>query len=124
MCMQTRDHDQVLTSPYQRDLAAYWNNKTRDRVNLLLGEVDGLYHHHYGLGDWDAALLEAPEDVRDQALIRELHRLETAQAEVLLDHLGAIEPGDRLLDAGSGRGGTSFMANDRFGCPVEGVSIS
>ncbi|MGH2717541.1 MAG: SAM-dependent methyltransferase, partial [Actinomycetota bacterium] len=31
---------------------------------------------------------------------------------------------DRLLDAGSGRGGTSIMANARFGCRIDGVSIS
>jgi geranyl diphosphate 2-C-methyltransferase len=57
-------------------------------------------------------------------IIAEMHRLETAQADVLLDHLGAISPDDRLLDAGSGRGGTSFMARQRFGCRVDGVSIS
>jgi geranyl diphosphate 2-C-methyltransferase len=28
------------------------------------------------------------------------------------------------MDAGSGRGGTSIMANQRFGCQVDGVSIS
>jgi len=122
--METRTSEQVLTSSYQRDLAAYWNNKTADRVNLALGEVDGLYHHHYGLGDYDPAVLESPEDVRDEAIIRELHRLETAQADVLLDALGDVGAGDRLLDGGSGRGGTSFMANERFGCRVDGVSIS
>jgi len=120
----TRARDGVLTSAYQRDLAAYWNNKTMDGVNLRLGEVDGLYHHHYGLGDYDRAVLEAPEAVRDDLVIRELHRLETAQADVLLDHLGAVSAADRLLDAGSGRGGTSFMAAERFGCEVDGVSIS
>jgi geranyl diphosphate 2-C-methyltransferase len=122
--METRTDDQVLTNDYQRDLASYWNNKTKDRVNLLLGEVDGLYHHHYGLGDYDQAVLEAPPDVRDDLVIRELHRLETAQADVLLENLGGVAADDRLLDAGSGRGGTSFMASERFGCRVDGVSIS
>ena len=32
--------------------------------------------------------------------------------------------GRRLLDAGCGRGGTSIMANARFGCQADGVSIS
>jgi geranyl diphosphate 2-C-methyltransferase len=50
--------------------------------------------------------------------------LESAQADVLLDHLGPIRPEDRLLDGGSGRGGTSLMANRRFGCRVDGVTIS
>lgn len=122
--METRTDQQVLTNAYQRDLADYWNNKTKDRVNLLLGDVDGLYHHHYGLGDYDASVLQAPEDWREERIIREMHRLETAQADLLLDHLGAVSAGDRLLDAGSGRGGTSFMAHHRFGCAVDGVSIS
>ncbi|MEV4316806.1 geranyl diphosphate 2-C-methyltransferase [Actinocrispum sp. NPDC049592] len=108
----------VLRNDYQRSIAAYWNAE-RDPVNIRLGEVDGLYHHHYGIGGYDASVLGD-----DQAMIAEMHRLETAQAEVLLDHLGDIRPGNSLMDAGSGRGGTSFMANLRFGCEVDGVSIS
>ncbi|WP_151482311.1 geranyl diphosphate 2-C-methyltransferase [Streptomyces albicerus] len=113
----------VLRTSYQKSVADYWNAE-KDPVNIRLGEVDGLYHHHYGLGDYDPSVLEGPAENRDQRIIEELHRLETAQAEVLLDHLGAIGRGDRLMDAGSGRGGTSFMANQRFGCSVDGVSIS
>jgi geranyl diphosphate 2-C-methyltransferase len=114
----------VLRTDFQRSVAAYWNTRQQDPVNLRLGEVDGLYHHHYGLGDYDPAVLEGPEDTRQERIVRELHRLETAQADVLLDHLGPVTAEDRLLDAGSGRGGTSIMANQRFGCHVDGVSIS
>jgi geranyl diphosphate 2-C-methyltransferase len=113
----------VLRSAYQRSVADYWN-KEKDPVNIRLGEVDGLYHHHYGVGPYDPAVLAAPEDVRDDAIIAEMHRLESAQADLLLDHLGTIGPGDRVLDGGSGRGGTSFMAHERFGCQVDGVTIS
>ncbi|HVV18229.1 MAG TPA: geranyl diphosphate 2-C-methyltransferase [Pseudonocardiaceae bacterium] len=109
----------VLRSAYQKSVAAYWNAE-RDPVNLRLGDVDGLYHHHYGIGEYDPAVLDGP----DEAIIAELHRLETAQADVLLDHLGDIRPDDVLMDGGSGRGGTSFMANARFGCRVDGVTIS
>jgi geranyl diphosphate 2-C-methyltransferase len=109
----------VLRTAYQESIAAYWNNE-QDPVNIRLGEVDGLYHHHYGLGEYDRSVLDGPEE----RVIAELHRLETAQADVLLDHLGPIEPADRLLDGGSGRGGTSIMAAKRFGCRVDGVSIS
>ncbi|MEV5649921.1 hypothetical protein AB0L57_16890 [Nocardia sp. NPDC052254] len=42
---------------------------------------------------------------------------------LLLDHLDAVLLSDRLLDAGSGRGGTSFTAHRRLGCRVDGVSI-
>jgi geranyl diphosphate 2-C-methyltransferase len=113
----------VLRSDYQRSVAEYWNNE-KDPVNLRLGDVDGLYHHHYGLGDYDPSVLEGPADTRDERIIAELHRLETAQADILLDHLGPITPDQRLLDAGCGRGGTSIMANARFGCHVDGISIS
>ena len=117
------EQQSVLRTAYQQSVAAYWNAE-RDPVNLRLGEVDGFYHHHYGVGDYDASVLGAPADLRDQAIIAEMHRLESAQADLLLDHFGDIRPTDRLLDAGSGRGGTSFMANLRFGCQVDGVSIS
>lgn len=119
---QTRE--QVITTGYQRDVAAWWDNRRRDRVNLALGEVDGLYHHHYGLGSYDPAVLEGSGAGRDERIIAEMHRLETAQADFVLDELGAVGPDDRLLDAGSGRGGTSIMAAERFGCRVDGVSIS
>lgn len=113
----------VLRTAYQESVAAYWNNE-QDPVNIRLGEVDGLFHHHYGLGDYDPSVLAGPEQTRDERVIAELHRLETAQADVLLDHLGPRTPKDRLLDGGSGRGGTSIMANRRFGSTVDGVSIS
>ncbi|KAA2261119.1 methyltransferase domain-containing protein [Solihabitans fulvus] len=113
----------VLRSEYQKSVAAYWNNE-KDPVNLLLGDVDGLYHHHYGIGEVDPSVLEGPQETENERIIAEMHRLETAQSEVLLDHLGAVSPGDRLLDAGCGRGGTSIMAGERFGCQVDGVSIS
>jgi geranyl diphosphate 2-C-methyltransferase len=113
----------VLRSAYQQSVATYWNNEA-DPVNIRLGEVDGLYHHHYGIGDYDVAVLDGPAGTRDDVIIAEMHRLESAQADLLLDHLGDIKPGDRLLDAGSGRGGTSFMAHQRFGGRVDGVSVS
>lgn len=122
--MATSDTGSVTTSDYQRDVARYWDTHTNDPVNLALGKIDDLYHHHYGIGDPDPAVLHAPDGTRDEQIIGELHRLETAQAEVLLDRLGRVRAADRLLDAGSGRGGTSIMANARFGCKVDGVSIS
>lgn len=113
----------VLRTAYQRSVAAYWDNE-RDPVNMRLGEIDGYYHHHYGLGDYDPSVLEGPAETRDERIIGEMHRLETAQANVLLDHLGDVRRDDLLLDCGSGRGGTSFMAAERFGCSVDGVTIS
>jgi len=114
----------ILQTPYQQSVADYWNTNRNDPVNLRLGEVDGLYHHHYGVGPYDPTVLDGPAETRDERIIAELHRLETAQADLLLDQLGPIGPGARLLDAGSGRGGTSIMAHERFGCRVDGVTIS
>jgi geranyl diphosphate 2-C-methyltransferase len=111
-------------TPYQGDIARYWNNEARP-VNLRLGEVDGLYHHHYGIGDVDQSALGDPKDRdREQKVIAELHRLESAQADVLLDNLGDIPRDATLLDAGCGRGGSMVMAHQRFGCKVEGVTLS
>ncbi|MDH6111115.1 geranyl diphosphate 2-C-methyltransferase [Kitasatospora sp. MAP12-15] len=114
---------EVLVTKYQKSVAEYWN-KEKDPVNIRLGEVSGTFHHHYGIGDVDWSVLEGPEDTREERTIKEMHRLEAAQADFLLDQLGPLGPGDRILDAGSGRGGTSFMANQRFGCQVDGISIS
>ncbi|WP_063045607.1 geranyl diphosphate 2-C-methyltransferase [Nocardia pseudovaccinii] len=125
MTMLNPDTGSVLRTSYQKAVAEYWNNNPNDdRVNTRLGEVDGLFHHHYGIGEPDQAALAGPADSREERIVKELHRLETAQASLLLDHLGDIRPGDRLMDGGSGRGGTSFMANQRFGCQVDGVTIS
>lgn len=121
----TQSRPAVLRSAYQKSVAAYWNdNPNGDGINWELGELDGLFHHHYGLGEPDLSVLEGPQETRDERITAELHRLETAQAAYLLDRLGEVGPDDRLLDAGSGRGATSFMANMRFGCRVDGVTIS
>lgn len=113
----------VLSSLYQHSVADYWNAE-RNPVNLRLGEVDGIYHHHYGIGAVDWTVLDGPAETREERTIAELHRLESAQAELLMSHLGPVQPTDRLMDAGCGRGGSSLMANQRFGCRVDGVSIS
>ncbi len=120
----TATRQPVLRTAYQQSVAAYWNTNRQDPVNLRLGDIDGLYHHHYGIGDYDPSVLAGPPNTRDDRIIAEMHRLETAQADVLLDHLGDIAAADLLLDAGSGRGGTGFMAQRRFGCRIDGVSIS
>jgi geranyl diphosphate 2-C-methyltransferase len=113
----------VLKTSYQRSVAEYWNQE-KSPVNLRLGELDNLYHHHYGLGDVDASVLDGPASTRDERIIAEMHRLESAQATCLLDHFAPMPASGRMLDAGCGRGGTSFMAHQRFGCRVDGISIS
>ncbi|MFI9202340.1 geranyl diphosphate 2-C-methyltransferase [Streptomyces sp. NPDC053048] len=116
--------EQSLPVGRHRDLAAWWHARRASHTGVALGEVGDLYHHHYGLGTYDPSVLDGPPETRDDRIVDELHRLETAQAMALLDRLGDVTPEDRLLDAGSGRGGTSFLAHERFACRVDGVSVS
>ncbi|MET8865464.1 geranyl diphosphate 2-C-methyltransferase [Nonomuraea sp. NPDC049421] len=121
--MTMTPHAPVLNSLYQQSVADYWNTE-ENPVNLRLGEVDGLYHHHYGVGEVDWSVLEGPASTRESRVVKELHRLETAQAEMLMAHLGPPRPDYRVFDAGCGRGGSSLLAHLRFGCEADGVSIS
>ncbi|GGV04702.1 methyltransferase [Streptomyces filipinensis] len=111
-------------STYQNRVADYWNAE-ENPVNLELGKIDDLYHHHYGIGDADWTVLDEPDpDLRKARITTELHRLEHAQAELLAGHLGPLTPADRVFDAGCGRGGGSIVANLRHGCHADGVTIS
>jgi geranyl diphosphate 2-C-methyltransferase len=114
----------VIGNAYEAEVARYWDTKQDDAINLLLGEQDGLVHHHYGVGDFDRGILRLPAERRERALLRDLHRLENDQTRLIIEAFGTLGPESRLLDAGSGRGGTSFMLHDAFGCTVDGVTIS
>ncbi|MEU6199920.1 geranyl diphosphate 2-C-methyltransferase [Streptomyces sp. NPDC047061] len=111
-------------SRYQNSVAEYWNAE-ENPVNLELGKIDDLYHHHYGIGEADWSVLDEPDPaLRKERVTGELHRLEHAQAELLASHLGALTSADRVFDAGCGRGGGSIVANLRYGCHSDGVTIS
>lgn len=111
-------------STYQTRVADYWNAE-QNPVNLELGRIDDLYHHHYGVGDVEWSVLDETDPVRRRERITtELHRLEHAQAELLAGHLGPLSPDDRVFDAGCGRGGGSVTANLRYQCSADGVTLS
>ncbi|MGD1218478.1 MULTISPECIES: geranyl diphosphate 2-C-methyltransferase [Streptomyces] len=111
-------------STYQSRVADYWNAE-ENPVNLELGKIDDLYHHHYGIGAADDSVLDERDPVRrHERITAELHRLEHAQAELLAAHLGPLAPTDRAFDAGCGRGGGSVVAHLRYGCRTDGVTIS
>ncbi|MFF3349502.1 geranyl diphosphate 2-C-methyltransferase [Streptomyces sp. NPDC002779] len=111
-------------STYQHRVADYWNAE-ENPVNLELGRIDDLYHHHYGVGDVDRSVLEGSDPaLRQERITAELHRLEHAQAELLAARLGPLSPADRVFDAGCGRGGGSVVAHLRYGCAADGVTIS
>jgi geranyl diphosphate 2-C-methyltransferase len=114
----------LVRNAYEEELCQHWDGKQHDPVNLLLGDIDGLYHHHFGFGDYDPDVLVGDEEQREQKTIAELHRLESDQVSLILDSLGSLRPEHRVMDAGSGRGGTSFMIHDRYGCRVDGVNFS
>ncbi|MHC5905729.1 geranyl diphosphate 2-C-methyltransferase [Streptomyces sp. S6] len=111
-------------SVYQNRVADYWNAE-ENPVNLDLGKIDDLYHHHYGIGEADWSVLDEPDPVlRSERLTAELHRLEHAQAELLASKLGPLTAEDRVFDAGCGRGGGSVTAHLRYGCGADGVTLS
>lgn len=114
----------ILRNDFERYVNTYWDTKRDDVLNLRTGSDDGLYHHHFGIGDYDPAVLDTSEDIREEAILAEMHRLENEQVRVILDALGPLGPGDRVMDAGCGRGGTSFLIAQHFGCRVEGVNFS
>lgn len=113
----------VIRTDYERRSQTDWDNKTHDPINLLLGKKDGLYHHHFAVGGFDPSVLDLPEDRREEAILSEMHRMETDQVELVLDGLAPLSPQARVLDGGSGRGGTSYLINQRFGCSVTGVNF-
>lgn len=123
MTSTVEEENTVVRSDHERLLKSYWDTKTTDDINLLLGAEDGLYHHHYGIGEYDPAVLTAPPERREALILQEMHRMENAETELLLDALGDIPESARGMDAGSGRGGTSFMATERFGCRMDGVNF-
>ncbi|MVU80892.1 methyltransferase domain-containing protein [Nocardia sp. ET3-3] len=113
----------VVRTEYERRCQTDWDEKTDDPINLLLGRNDGLYHHHFAVGDYDRSVLDRPPDRREMAILDELHRMETAQVGLILDALTPLPPRARVMDGGSGRGGTSFMIRQRLGAEVVGINF-
>lgn len=113
----------IVRTAYEGDLRQHWEDKDDDPINLRLGSVDGLYHHHYAVGDFDRSILQTEDPLqREEAILAEMHRLESEQVDLITDRLQAA-PESRVMDAGSGRGGTSFLVNERFSCAVDGVNF-
>ena len=51
----------AVTSRYQESVADYWDRE-KNPVNLRLGDVDGIYHHHYGIGAIPSTKFTWPHD--------------------------------------------------------------
>ncbi|MGX1773732.1 SAM-dependent methyltransferase [Nocardia brasiliensis] len=124
MAAQTSAGIVLLRNEFERDAFTYYDTKRQDALNLDLGHADGFYHHHFAVGDFDRSILGRAGAGREKSIDAELHRMETRQVDVLIDGLGGMRPEHRLLDAGSGRGGTSFLLHRAFGCDIDGVNFS
>jgi geranyl diphosphate 2-C-methyltransferase len=109
---------------HQQDVYSYYQFKTSDKINTEAGP-DDYVHSHFSLIPYNPAVLEVEgEEARQKAILREIHRMENHQCEDLIDLMPPLPPTGRVLDAGCGRGGTSFHVWERFGCTVHGVDFS
>ncbi|MFK8844948.1 SAM-dependent methyltransferase [Streptomyces sp. Ac-502] len=113
-----------LRTPLEKAAFDYYDNKRNDPLNLGLGSTDGYYHHHFAVGDFNPRVLTLTGEERERAINTELHRMETRQVDVLTQALGDVPSTARILDGGSGRGGTAFLLHRAFGCQVDGINIS
>ncbi len=102
-----------------KTVAEYYDGQQED-INLLLAAEDGIVHHHSGLTEPGAVFPAMTEE----ELLRELHQQENALTERGIRHLRNLTAGMRGLDAGCGRGGSSILINQRFGCRLDGVTLS
>lgn len=115
---------ELLRNDFERDVHHYWDSKRADTINIGLGQDDGLVHHHFAVGSYDPTVLTTPPEHREKAIGSELHRMETRQVDIILDALPDLTPHSRVLDGGSGRGGTALLINRTYGCTVDGVNIT
>lgn len=123
MTTQSSPAKDLARNAFEQKALSYYHTKRHDALNLDLGHADGFYHHHFAVGDFDRDILTLPEAVRQEAINAEMHRMETRQVDAIIDVLTAVAP-RRVLDAGSGRGGTAFLLHRAFGCQVDGVNFA
>ncbi|MCC2280932.1 methyltransferase domain-containing protein [Streptomyces sp. ET3-23] len=122
--MPALHESKLARNEFEAAAQRYYDTKCNDELNLGLGHMDGFYHHHFAVGDFERAVLNLSGAERQMAIKREIHRLETSQVDTLIEALTLASPPQRILDAGSGRGGTAFLLHQAFDCPIDGVNFS
>lgn len=106
---------QQLTGMAQK----YYEAKQNDH-NLQMS--DGvIVNHHFGLGDFDRG--KFPSGLSQDEVTKTLNQLELNQIDELMK-IADIKQGQKVLDAGSGRGGTSISIARKAKADVLGVTIS
>jgi geranyl diphosphate 2-C-methyltransferase len=103
---------------FLKEVARYYDSKKKD-LNLLLAK-DKIVHHHSGICSPNSVFPKMTEE----KLLIELHRQENELTRRGMQYLGKIKPNMRGFDAGCGRGGSSFMIHQKFGCFIDGVTLS
>ncbi|WP_158015903.1 methyltransferase domain-containing protein [Mycobacterium basiliense] len=110
-----------LIDERRMSIAALYDQKTRDAngLNAMLASRDGLFFNHNGID-----LLDSQPPAREADRLDWLHRSETELVNFGLKFLGEPPSDGTVLDAGCGAGGGAIMIHERFGCAVEGVTVS
>ena len=90
--------------------------------------IDAQYSTGLSRHNIERALMAAGKDCNrlqpaDLALLEDFHTMGRIATSQLVDLIG-ITPEDRVLDAGSGIGGTARFVADRFGCRVTAVDLT
>jgi geranyl diphosphate 2-C-methyltransferase len=114
----------ITTTGYQRDHAKSSNTQTNEPVNLELRTVGQTYDHHAGRGTSPRRRWKRRKTSATCRSSKACTGPETTRADMLLASLGPTRPEDRLLDAGSGRGGSGIGAHAQIGGRVGGAVIS
>ena len=115
----------IEQAPHPDAIAGLYDAKTRDAsgLNARLAAGDLLFFNHNGVVN-PARSLDADKPLEESVRLRLLHELEADLVTFGLDYLGEPGPSSVVLDAGCGAGGGGIMIHRRFGCHVEGFTLS
>lgn len=112
-----------MADDHKTKVANFYNGKKQD-FDYLLAESDLIIHHHEGLLS-EEQYKKYSQLNSDQEIMPVIHQLETELTEYGMELIEPQPFADQCgFDAGSGRGGSSIMIANKFGCKMVGVTIS